>query len=50
MQTKGTMTKDLKAAGVRKAEKHTGETVQLEHLKTYEIVELWYKYCAPAQD
>ena len=50
MQTKGTMVKDLKAAGVRKAVKHTGETVSLEHLKTYEVATLWFEHCAPVQD
>lgn len=40
--TKGQMVKDLKNAGVRRAEKNgTGSLVVLEHLKYYQIAKLW---------
>lgn len=40
--TKGQMVKDLKNAGIRRAEKNgTGSLVALEHLKYYQIAKLW---------
>lgn len=44
MLTKGFMTKELKKAGIRKADKN-GASVSLEHLKTYEIIKLYYQHC-----
>jgi hypothetical protein len=44
MLTKGFMTKKLKEAGIRKGDKN-GALVSLEHLKTYQVVNLYYKYC-----
>ena len=40
-RTKGTMIKELKAHGVRKADKN-GAIVGLEHLKYYQVVNLYY--------
>ena len=40
--TKGEMIKKLKAAGVRRGDKD-GATVALEHLKTYAVINLYYK-------
>lgn len=44
MLTKGFMTKALKEKGVRTGDKD-GATVKLEHLKTYEIINLYYQHC-----
>lgn len=45
MLTKGKMIRQLKEkAGIRKAEKN-GATVQLEHLKAYQVANLYYQYC-----
>ena len=44
MLTKGKMIKELKAHGIRKADKE-GTTVSLEHLKTYQVINLYYQYC-----
>ena len=44
MITKGSMIKELKALGIRKADKD-GSTVSLEHLKTYYITKLYYEHC-----
>jgi hypothetical protein len=44
MLTKGKMTKALKEHGIRKGDKN-GATVSLEHLKTYQIINLYYRYC-----
>ena len=44
MMTKGSMIKNLKEHGIRKGEKN-GAMVSLEHLKTFQVVELYYKYC-----
>lgn len=41
---KGRMIRDLKKIGVRRGDKN-GATVKLEHLKTSEIIKLWYEYC-----
>lgn len=43
MLTKGQMIKELKAKGVRKGEKN-GALVSLEHLKTVEVIKLYYTY------
>ena len=44
--TKGNMIKALKAAGVRKADKEgTRMRVSLEHLKTAQVTNLYFKYC-----
>ena len=40
MMTKGKMIKALKEAGVRK---QPGTSKQLEHLKTYEVINLYYE-------
>lgn len=40
--TKGQMIKELKQAGIRKAEKDgTGALVSLEHLRYYQICNIW---------
>ena len=39
--TKGKMIKALKARGIRKGDKN-GARVSLEHLKTYQIINLYY--------
>ena len=44
MLTKGKMVKTLKEAGVRTGDKD-GATVQLEHLKTHQVIKLYYQYC-----
>ena len=44
MLTKGTMVKALKEKGIRRGDKN-GASVSLEHLKTYQIIDLYYKYC-----
>ena len=44
MLTKGKMIQSLKKNGVRKGDKD-GSVVSLEHLKTYHVIELYYKYC-----
>lgn len=43
--TKGFMCKALKEKGIRKADKYDGSYVSLEHLKTFEVTKLYYKYC-----
>ena len=45
MLSKGFMTKELKKRGIRKGDKD-GATVSLEHLKTFEIIKLYYQHCA----
>ena len=42
--TKGEMIKELKAKGIRFGEKN-GAKVRLEHLKSYQVTELYYTYC-----
>ena len=44
MLTKGKMIKELKATGVRKGEKN-GAFVSLEHLKTSDVIKLYYDNC-----
>lgn len=44
MLTKGKMIKALKAIGVRKGEKD-GAFVSLEHLKTSDVIKLYYDNC-----
>lgn len=44
MLTKGFMVKALKEKGIRKGDKD-GATVSLEHLKTYQIINMYYEYC-----
>ena len=39
--TKGQMVKELKAKGIRKGEKEGVGVVKLEHLKYYQIANLW---------
>lgn len=41
---KGQMMKELKAKGIKVGDKN-GATVKLEHLKTSDIVKMFYKYC-----
>lgn len=49
MLTKGKMIQQLKKQGVRKGDKN-GSAVQLEHLKTYQVSELYYRYCVKQGD
>ena len=44
MLTKGKMVKALKEKGIRSGDKN-GSKVQLEHLKSYQVTELYYQYC-----
>ena len=44
MLTKGQMIKSLKEVGIRKGDKD-GATVSLEHLKTHQVINLYYQYC-----
>lgn len=44
MLSKGKMISELKKNGIRKGDKN-GATVSLEHLKTFQIIDLYYKYC-----
>ena len=44
MMTKGKMIKELKAKGIRSGEKN-GAKVQLEHLKSFQVTELYYAHC-----
>jgi hypothetical protein len=44
MLTKGKMIKNLKEQGIRSGDKN-GTTVKLEHLKLYQITNLYYQYC-----
>ena len=44
MMTKGKMIKQLKANGIRKGDKD-GAMVSLEHLKTFQVINLYYQYC-----
>ena len=43
-RTKGTLVKELKELGIRKGDKD-GAVVSLEHLKYYQLVNLYYKHC-----
>jgi hypothetical protein len=45
MMTKGKMISALKKAGVRSGDKD-GAMVSLEHLKTFQVIKLYYEYCA----
>lgn len=42
--SKGKLIKELKAKGIRKGDKQ-GATVQLEHLRYADVVNLWFQYC-----
>ena len=44
MLTKGTMIKELKKNGIRRGDKN-GAIVKLEHLKTFEVIKLYFTYC-----
>ena len=44
MLTKGKMISALKKAGIRKGDKN-GFDVPLEHLKTYQIIKMYYELC-----
>ena len=44
MCTKGKMVVALKKKGVRFGDKN-GSTVKIEHLKTPQVVDLYYKHC-----
>ena len=44
MLTKGQMIKSLKKHGIRRGDKN-GARVSLEHLKTFQVIELYYQYC-----
>ena len=44
MMTKGKMITALKKAGIRTGDKD-GAMVQLEHLKTFQVIKLYYEYC-----
>ena len=43
--TKGQMIKQLKQLGIRRAEKEGYGDVQLEHLKYYQVCNLWQEHC-----
>ena len=45
MLTKGKMIKNLKERGIRKGDKD-GAMVSLEHLKTFQVINLYYQYRA----
>ena len=44
--TKGQMIKQLKQFGIRRAEKEGYGDVPLEHLKYYQVCNLWQEYCS----
>ena len=44
MLTKGKMISALKKAGIRSGDKN-GTNVKLEHLKFYQVIELYYQHC-----
>ena len=44
MLTKGKMIAELKKIGIRSGDKN-GAMVGLSHLKTYQVTELYYRYC-----
>ena len=44
MMTKGKMIQALKAKGVRAGDKD-GAMVSLEHLKTFQVIALYYEHC-----
>ena len=44
MLTKGSMIKQLKEKGIRRGDKN-GARVSLEHLKMFQVTELYYQYC-----
>lgn len=44
MITKGKMINELKKKGVRRGDKN-GSVVQLEHLKTFQIIQLYSEHC-----
>ncbi len=41
---KGQMIKALKAKGIKVGDKN-GSTVKLEHLKTSDVIKMYYKHC-----
>ena len=45
MLTKGKMVNELKKAGIRTGDKN-GAAVGLSHLKTAQIIALYYQHCA----
>lgn len=42
--TKGQMIKALKEKGIRRGDKY-GACVQLEHLRTYQVINLYVEHC-----
>ena len=44
MMTKGKMISALKAKGIRAGDKN-GAMVSLEHLKTFQVINLYYEHC-----
>ena len=42
--TKGKMISELKKKGIRRGDKD-GAMVSLEHLKTFDVIKLYYEYC-----
>ena len=44
MLSKGKMISELKKKGIRNGDKN-GALVALEHLKTFQVTDLYYKYC-----
>lgn len=44
MLSKGKMISELKKNGIRKGDKN-GARVSLEHLKTFQVIELYYNHC-----
>lgn len=44
MLSKGKMIAELKKKGIRSGDKN-GAMVGLSHLKTYQVIELYYRHC-----
>lgn len=44
MLSKGKMISELKKNGIRTGDKN-GAEVSLEHLKTFQVIKLYYQYC-----
>lgn len=49
MLTKGKMISALKEHGLRTGDKN-GSKVKLEHLKSYQIIDMYYKNCTTQND
>ena len=44
MLSKGKMIRELKENGIRTGDKN-GSKVKLEHLKSFQIITMYYQYC-----